>query len=203
MVAVDNFADRVRALVAEKQRSQHLDLVIGVRQETARQMRAPCAQQPPCIPMQVAERIAQPEVPQNLCDGGPQSRLCRVVAPVGRRVGVHVLGGNGRAHEQEIVVIIAAMQDAAAYRVEKGLRQLRLFVIGKQSDVMQLYLLPDRVRKPIGVEAALQVLHRFGHAALVKLDALARDALDLRPSSRLEQGSCVAAGFGGTTGSDG
>jgi hypothetical protein len=60
---------------------------------------------------------------------------------------------------------------------------------------MKFHLLPDRIRKLIGVESPLQILDRFGDAAIVKLDALARDALDFRPLSALEQRFCIAARF--------
>ena len=121
--------------------------MVRLRHERPRKVLANRLQQPAGVAVQVAERIAQAEVAQDARDGRTQALLRRIVAAVGRRIGVDVLGRQRRAHEQEIVVIVAAVQDPAAHRVEEALRKLGLAVLGQQADVVQLDLLPDRVRE--------------------------------------------------------
>ena len=48
-----------------------------------------------------------------------------------------------RAHEDEVVVEVAAVQDLGRHRVEEGLGELGLVVVDQQADVVQLDLLPD------------------------------------------------------------
>ncbi|MNR32893.1 hypothetical protein D3C85_1505220 [compost metagenome] len=79
------------------------------------------------------------------------------------------------------------MQDAGEHRVEEGLRQLRLLVVGQEADEVQLGLLPDLVVQQIGVVLVLQALHRLVHSLVVELDAVAHQLLHPLPVRRLEQ----------------
>ena len=64
------------------------------------------------------------------------------------------------------------MQESAAHRVEERLGELRLPVVGEQSDVLQLDVLPERLGQRLGLELGLQALDRFAHALVVEQDAL-------------------------------
>jgi hypothetical protein len=63
----------------------------------------------------------------------PQRLARGVVGAVGRRGGglvvLDVLGADGRPHEDEVVVEVAAVQDLGGDRVEEGLGQLGLVVV--------------------------------------------------------------------------
>ena len=75
-----------------------------------------------------------------------QALLQRIVAAVGRRVGVDVLGGNRRPDEDEPVVEIR--RGAAIFTehgVEERLRALGLPVVDQEPDEVALDLLPQRV----------------------------------------------------------
>ncbi len=71
--------------------------------------------------------------------------LDRVIAAIGRRVGVDVLGGHRRPDEDEPVVEIRAVQDLARHRVEERFRAFRLLVVDEQADEVELGALPQRV----------------------------------------------------------
>ena len=91
-----------------------------------------------------------------------------------------------RAHEDEVVVEVAAVQDLGRHRVEEGLGELGLVVVDEQADVVQLDLLPDVHRQLAGLELALQPLGRLVDALVVELDALALGPLLAVPVGRLE-----------------
>ncbi len=60
---------------------------------------------------------------------------------------------------------------------------------------MQLDLLPGGIVARIRAEAALDVFHRFHHALVVKIDALARRLLHRGPVAGLEMALRRLAGF--------
>ncbi len=78
------------------------------------------------------------------------------------------------------------MQDARAHRVEEGLGQLGLVVVGQQPDVVQLDLLPDLVLDILGVVLVFQDHAGFAHALVVEGDAVALDLLQPVPVAGLE-----------------
>jgi hypothetical protein len=107
-----------------------------------------------------------------------QVGLRRIVGAVGGAstagsVGLDVFGADGRAHEDEVVLEIAAVQDLGGHRVEEGLGQFRLAMVDQQADVVQLDLLPDLHRLLGGLEFTLQTARAFTHAQVIELDALA------------------------------
>src|SRR6185295_7981356 len=120
-IAVDDLADGVGALVTKKQRSQYLNLVIRLEQDRPSKMFPDSAQQPAGVAIQVAKGIAQAEIAQNPRNRCAQAIPGGVVAAIGGRIGIYVLGCQRRAHEQEIVVVIAAVEDATADGIEKAL----------------------------------------------------------------------------------
>src|SRR5690606_15424524 len=110
---------------------------------------------------------------------------------------VEIIGGDRRAHEQEIVVEVVAVQDAARHRVEEGLGAFRLAVAGQQPHELLLDLLPEgglavgEAGRALGRGRVAQRLAQLGgafaHAHVVVLDALARQLLDAVPVARFEQ----------------
>ena len=96
------------------------------------------------VARQVLERQRQPEVGHHADQAFLQAVGHRVIDPVRRQAAVQVVGGHRRAHEQEIVVEVVAVQDAARHRVEEGLGALGLAVVRQQADEFLLHLLPER-----------------------------------------------------------
>jgi hypothetical protein len=105
-------------------------------------------------------------LPQHLLPGGRAG----VVDPEGGGRGVQVLGGHGRAHENEVVVEILPVQQPGADRVEEGLGQFGLLVPGQQQHVILLDLRPGVVGQVVGVELAAQVFHGLAHPLVVEGD---------------------------------
>ncbi len=142
------------------------------------------------IAAEVGKTSLEPEVEHDVDQGVAQPLLQRIVAAVGRRVGIDVLGGDGRPHEDEAVVEIAAAQRLDRYRVEERFRALRLLVVDQEADVVQFHVLPQRVAarsvEPGEPELALDPLGGLLHAAVVEVDPVARDVLDREPVARLE-----------------
>src|SRR5918999_2640631 len=104
-----------------------------------------------------------------------------------RRLALEVLGGHRRAPEDELVVVIAAMEHRAGDRVVEGLGALGLLVLVQQGDVGDLDRRPQRlVGLGLGV-AVEQRAHRLLDAGVVHLDAPARERLHLVPRGALVQ----------------
>ena len=196
---VDDAADQERALVAEEQVRQHLDLAVGLDVERPRQRRTAAAiamrlaggaQHPPQVALHIDPRAGQPEVDGDPAQRAPQAVRGRVVAAVGRRIGVHVLGRHPRPHEQELVAEVLAVQQLGADRVEEGLGALRLPMVGQQRDETGLDRLPDEVALVVGqrieIEVALDALEGLAHALVVEVDPLARRRPHRLPLAMLE-----------------
>ena len=175
--------------------------MIRLQPQRPRQLLAHRAQHVAEVATRGRRRAREIEVAQNLREHRAQPVLQRVVAAIGRRVAFEIFGGNRRPHEDEVVVIVGAVQNLAAHRVEEGLGQLRLLVVGHQPDVLQLDLLPQRVAQVVGVELALQALDRLLDALVVELDALGVRAPHRRPVGGLEALLRLAARPAGTCGS--
>ena len=186
---VDQLADDVAALVAEEQARQHLNLKIGA-QFGVGQARQHGGLHQRCLRLQLLEWHTQVEVPDQLHEHFAHVAGRRVVGAVGRArlwlAVLDVLGADRRAHKDEFVLEIAAVQNLGRDRVEEGLGQFRLVVIDQQADVMQLDLLPDVHRLRVGLEFTLQPVRALAHAQVVKLDAIALRALLAVPVGGLE-----------------
>ena len=111
--------------------------------------------------------------------------LRRVIRAIRRLRGwfavLDVLGRDGRAHEDEIVVEVRAMQDLAAHRVEERLGALGLPVRREQPDIVQLDLLPDFVVDVFRVVFVFEQHHALVDAIVVRRDALACELLQRKP----------------------
>ena len=182
---IDDPAYDVRALVAEEQRPEHLDLQVGAHAQGAREMRpqgmhdAPQVT-PPVLPG-VGERIAV----EDRLERAPQAVAQRVVAAVGRVVALEVLGGHRRAPEDELVAVVAPVQHLAGDRVVEGLGALGLPVLVQQRDVGELDRRPQRL-VGLGLGKAVdERAHGLLDARVVHLDARARERLDLAPRGAL------------------
>ena len=139
---------------------------------------------------EVGEPALEIEVEHDVDQRAAQSLLQRVVAAVGRRIGVDVLGRDRRPDEDEAVMEIGAVEDLAGHRIEERLGAFGLLVIEQQADEMELDLLPQRVGGE-GVEVgepefSEDQLRVFVHAAVVEVDPVASDVLNREPVARLE-----------------
>ena len=92
------------------------------------------------VAREIVERRLELEVRDDPLERG-RGRRCRIVRAVGRLRGrlvvLQILGRDRRAHEDEIVAEVRAVQDLAAHRIEEGLRALGLAVRREQADVVQ------------------------------------------------------------------
>ena len=73
------------------------------------------------------------------------------------------------------------MQQLRADRVEEGLGELGLAVLGQQRDVVALDLRPVARGELAAIEAGLDPLDRLAHAGVVEVDPLAREVADRVP----------------------
>ena len=139
---------------------------------------------------EVGEARLQPEIEHDVDQRVRAPLLQRIVAAVRRRVGLDVLGGHRRPHEDEAIVEVGAVQDLARHRVEERLRALGLLVVDQQADVVELDALPQRVGAAAfearRAELALDPLDRLQDAPVVVVDAVARDVADRAPVAGLE-----------------
>ena len=197
MDAVDDAADDVRRLVAEERRRQHLDLVVGLEHERPREALAERGQHVREIAPEVGEAPLESEVEHDVDQRVAQALLQRVVAAVRRRIGVDVLGGDRRAHEDELVVEVRAVQDLDRHRVEERLRALGLLVVDQERDELALDFAPTRASRSIarGAQLALDPVGGLLHAAVVEVDAVAADVLDREPVAGVEMPSRRARAF--------
>ncbi len=178
--AIDELAHRISALVAVKQAVQHLDLEIGAQLVVLKQ-----GQQRRIdrlgVALKIFKRGAQAKIAHHAAQFAQQVVALRVIAAVAgvglRVLGFQVFGAHRRAHENKVVLEIAAVQNFGADRIEKGFGQLGLAVVHQHAHIKQLDLLPDLHRQLRGVVFALQPRHTFFHAQVVELDALALGAL--------------------------
>ena len=186
--AVDDLAHQVSTLVAKEQAGEYLNLEIGAQLDLVQsQPILHGSQHMAGVPLQVGKRALQLEVLHNR-DQRLVQRLARgVIGPEGRLgrrlVVLDVLGADGGAHKDEVVVEMRAVQDLAGDRVEKGLCQFRLVVVDEQPDVVELGLVPHLHGLAACAKLLLQPPHAFLHPQVIKLDALALCPLLAQPVS--------------------
>ena len=151
-----------------------------------------CAHQVADVTAQVFKWCVELEVVHDAFEAGAQAIARAGVVGAVRRFGgrllvLDVFRRDGRPHEDEIVVEVRAVQDARAHRVEEGLGQFRLVMVGQQADVVQLDLAPDFVVDVLGVVFVFQDDRRFAHALVVVGDPVALQLLHGRPVPVLER----------------
>jgi len=101
-----------------------------------------------------------------------------------------VLGGDRGPHEKTTVVEIGALKNLARHRVEERFRALGLLVIDQQCNVMTLDLRPARIIDARAAEVELQAGDGLRNAAVVEVDAVARDVTDRQPVAGFEVLAC-------------
>ena len=106
--AVDDAPDDVGGAVAEERAVEDLDLQAGGRDERPRRAAAERAQHVAKVAAEILEAAASKRRSSTMSISACRSPLAaRIVAAVGRRIGVEVLGRHRRPHEQEAVVEVA------------------------------------------------------------------------------------------------
>jgi hypothetical protein len=116
-----------------------------------------------------------------------QAALRRVVAAVGRRVRLDVLGRHRRPGEDVVVVEVGPVQDLRADRVEEGLGEFGLLVVDQAADVEQLELAARWRRRAKRRRSWPQQLGGLADPLVVGTDAPANGGMDALPVSRLEE----------------
>ena len=127
------------------------------------------------------------EVLDHLPDRRAQAKLHRIIAAVGRRVGLDVLGRRRRAGENVVVVEVGAVQDLRTHRVEEGLGEFGLLVVDQVPDVEQLQLLPGRVVDRCGTEIGSKEVGGLGDPLVVRTDSLANGHMHALPVGCFEE----------------
>ena len=138
------------------------------------------------VAVEVGERPAPAEVAEEPREAVPLPVDVRVVAAVDRRVGLDVLGRDRCADEDQVVVVVAALQDPFDHRVEEGLGELRLAVLDEQADVEELRVAPGLVTERREVELTAKPVDALEDAFVVEADPFLHRALQLRPGARVE-----------------
>ena len=188
--AVDDLADDVGALVAEEQRRRAPGSGSWCAAGTRRAAASTAAIRSATSRRRSSKSRSSWKLVTTRCQVSTSVVLGRVVRAVGRQrrglVVLEVLGRDGGAHEDEVVVEVAAVQDLGRHRVEERLGALGLVVVDEQADVVELDLLPDLHRQRRRLELVLQPLGRLGDAPLVVGDALRLRLLLAVPVGRLE-----------------
>src|SRR5450755_884069 len=81
---------------------------------------------------------------------------------------------------------IAALKNLARYRVEERFSALGLLMVDQQRDVVTLDLRPAGIVDACAAEVELQPGDGLGNAAVIEVDAVARDVADRQPVAGLE-----------------
>ncbi len=158
--------------------------------ERPRHLATKRAQQIAQVPAKILEAALEAQVEDDVDERMPKAASARIVAAVGRRVGVEILGRDGGPHEQEAIVEVRAMQELAGHRVEEGLGALRLPVLDQHADVVQLDPRPQRVGAVAGeierAELAIDAFRGLFDPPVVEVDPVARDMADREEVAGLE-----------------
>ena len=185
---IDDLAENISGFVAVKGRGQYLDLQIGLRRRPpGGKIVVDRAQHTGQIAAQAGKRQRPGKITHDLPHHLAQTAGRRIVTTITRRIRLDIFGRNGRTDENEIVVEVIPVQHAGEHRIEKGLGQFRLLVVGQQANEVQLGLLPDFIIQQIGMKFVMQPANRFLHPFIIKLDTVADGLLHALPVRALEQ----------------
>lgn len=184
-IAGDDFGHHIRALVAKEQAAEHLYLQIGAQRQPLQTLANACSQQRH-ITAQVFKLGLQLKVPDHTVQRGHQRiQVAWIKHPKSRPARrIQVFRAHHRAHKDEVVVKVRAVQDLGGDGVKEGLGQLGLQMPNHQADVVQLDLLPQRHGQGAGGKILRQARHALLHPLVIKRYALALGAL-LRGPVRL------------------
>jgi hypothetical protein len=186
-MAVDRLAEEIGRLVAVESRMQNLDLRVGLGPRPVAEALPGGTQDVINVPVEILERPLPVEVDDDLPDCPAQAVLHRVVAPVGRRVGLDVLRRHRRPGKDVVVVEIRTVQDLRAHRVEEGLGEFRLLVVDQSSDIEQFELLPGGIVERSGAEVGTQQIGGLADAVIVGTNPFANGIMDALPVGTFEQ----------------
>ena len=104
----------------------------------------------------------------------------------GRLIVFNVFRAHRRAHEDEIVLKIRAVQNFGRHRIKKRLSQFRLMQINQQANVVQLHLLPNLHRLLPSFEFFFKPQRAFFDPQIVELNPLTLRALLTMPILRFK-----------------
>jgi hypothetical protein len=156
------------------------------------------------VALEVGELRVQLEIGDDALEREAQAVGGRVVHAVGRGrfLGLDVLGGDSRAHEDEIVAEVAAVQDPLQQTVLKKVSASSgLLVVGQHADVVQFDFAPGLRRSARQVRIRLRAHARIpARAGRRNRCARARPAARCA-SRRVRSGSWRPGWSGGTAGS--
>jgi hypothetical protein len=127
--AIDRLADHIGPFVAIEGRAEHLNLQVCLPWGNAAQMGRDAAQDIVDVAVQIFELPIPIEIDEHLRDRHAKSGLVGIVASIGGRVRLDILGRHGRPDENEIVVEIGPVHDLAEDGIEECLCQFRLLVV--------------------------------------------------------------------------
>jgi hypothetical protein len=171
-------AHRERDPVAEEGRREHLQPLGHRLRKGLRQRRQ--------IAVEILPVGEELQIEQHL----PQ--LARQVAAPGVLQRGDVLGRDPRPPEEELVVEVPAVEQAAGDGVEEGLRALGLLVLVEQPEISLLQRRPD-ILVEYAREAAGDQLGGFADPLIVHVDAGAISGAGSRPVAALEAALGVGA----------
>ena len=148
------------------------------------------------IAFEVGKGTLPAEILHDLADGAAQAVFVDVIAAIDRiGIAFQVLGRDGRADEDEIVVKVGAMQDLGCHRIEEGFGEFRLLVVEQEPDVEQLDLLPGGIVEIFGIELVAQARHALIDAVVVKADPFLDGLVHAQPVTVFETRLGLAAGL--------
>ncbi len=129
---------------------------------------------------------AKPEGRQDLVDDPSKTVPGRIVAPEAGDFGLQVLRGHHRPHEDEAVVVVDAVEQMAEDRVVEGLRELRLAVLGQETEVLDLDPPPQGLVERLDAELGAQSGDGLADTLIVVADTLSGCPLHRLPVRVLE-----------------
>jgi len=136
---------------------------------------------------QIGKRQAKLGVQYHLPESFAQTRnRLRVVAAVGWWIGIQIIGRDGGADKDIVVIEIVAMQNSASDRVIKTFGTLGLLVLNQQGDKMKFDLQPDIVVQRLGLEFFSQTFNRFFNPQVVKQNTVTRGIMNSTPVSQFK-----------------
>ncbi len=127
--AIDRLADHIGSFVAIEGRVEYLNLQVCLPWGNAAQMGGDASQDIVDVAVQIFELPIPIEIDEHLRDRHAKSGLVGIVASIGGRVRLDILGRHGRPDENEIVVEIGPVHDLAEDGIEECLCQFRLLVV--------------------------------------------------------------------------
>ena len=141
--AVDELADDIGRLIAEKRRAEHRDMEILLPLDERRRVLLDGPHQVDDIPAPVRERQAESEALQHVGNDLIETVAAGIINPIDGRIGFDMLSGYRGPHEDISVVVIPPVKQPAKNGIVEGFRKLRLPMLVQELHVLDLDLLPE------------------------------------------------------------